>query len=528
MIGSCVKRGLLIGPPNSVTSEGKEVDVNTCLSWLLAILKNAEDDVVETNEVIVRACLDGLPMPHGLAVWSALAINDVKGMAKVADALRRTPKLCKVLLSLRGWFLFFAQYCEESHPVVLSAAAKSAIVSTLQQCEDPRVVEELVRGVVSEFVYAEIVTMVLNVYQTMHPVVLGRLLLLSRARLLNFGDDARERSFIVKSLEVGEYLRDGNKYEGCWLPLWIVIKDLVPTVTDSELLATCVRLALSIVLKELNRPSVDNRRRVFSMLECASREPFTSDGGLLRSELCMGVLQGYSLDDNQTVSRALSAAMEDAESVPDAVRTVLNSMAPQLDDAKTKLAKEPVRADDAEEPAVWQLSASSSASLSNQRLKQFLRSRVIESVRNKISLKVTERVREKRFESKWSGLVADETARRVAVTGLVSSYCVDAEFCERGSRCRRKLVPMTALEIKKDAAAPVEGEVDVLKIGQSLSRQIKIADPSQTRKVSESNNKEEEEEVEKKPDEPNKDASSKFNMVEAKARRMTLEEWVNR
>jgi hypothetical protein len=52
----------------------------------------------ETNELVLKALLDALPWPHALTVWAPLAseAGDAKGMARVADALRQDPALCKV------------------------------------------------------------------------------------------------------------------------------------------------------------------------------------------------------------------------------------------------------------------------------------------------------------------------------------------------------------------------------------------------------------------------------------------------
>jgi len=173
----------------------------------------------------------------------------------------------------------------------------------------------------------------------------------------------------------------------------------LPRAKTNELVAKCVKVSLSILQKELAKPSAENRRRAMSVLQAAGAEPFDNTTGQLRAELCLGVLQMYPLDDDGQVERKMSHALDQANTIQGAVRHVLDSLTFGPQEEEEAPVYTPL-----EEVQVW-IAAKSMHGTMPVRIAKILKTRAAIDVRDRLAHRVTDRVRDLRFDSRWFGMI---------------------------------------------------------------------------------------------------------------------------
>ena len=498
LIGALMHRGIAL--------RDVEPDPELHLGALLATL-NPLGGPSETSEAVLKAVLDAVPWPGALAVWSPLAQEavDAKGMARVADALRRDPASCRALAQMRGWQALFAQLALAPGP--LGVAARSALTATVSHAEDVRALEELVRGTPA-LVWSGVCRTLITLPQGVPTAVLQRALSLARRSDFFVHDEHDWEQLAAACLAAAEGLRDKSH-----LPALAWAARIMAKGRTNELVANAAKACLGVLTKEMAKPSAENRRRVMGVLAASGAEPFEeSSTGQLRAELCLGILQMYPLDDEGQIERKMVSALETASTIHGAVRKVLDTL-PLSGNAEED--EVPVFAP-LDEVAVW-VAARSMHGTMPARVAKVLKTRAAVDVRDRLAHRVTERVRDLRFDARWKAMQDEDAAEQAALAGDRLAWTLDENFCERGSRLRRRMLPvgpepvasvsprsepsksasqsssprmgggaqpaLSSVAPAAMAAAPStpqssQEDNDWVKIGEELSRRVAVVDPT--------------------------------------------------
>lgn len=537
-------------------SDVVEGDVVTQLGHLLGTINSEQR--VERDTRVISALLDSLPKPHGLFVWAVpcAASGNVAGMVKLAEGLEKNAALAKAMLAQKGWPSCFVPSVLEQGE--MGAAASRCILAILTRAEDARHLDALV-ATTPALVWSTTVKSLIQVsFGEIPSAMLIRALAMARRSDMLLNND---QPFVLHALALCEQLRS---LAGHWQSAWLWVTTVLPGTDELEVAQACVRLGLSIAGKELAKPaSGENRRRVTQLLKSLG-DKLDAGAGQLRAEMCLGLVQNFALaDDQPAFQRYVQECLETSSTIPQAIRKVIDTL-PNVVTTEGALEQQVKSNSVFHEPAV--LSAAKQTAAFSLKIRQYLKKRAVEQVRDQLAFRVTERVRDRRFDARWAQLRCDDDVEHRAWLAESRAFKMDQLFGERGSRARRRLLHPSEEELAKIKAVvsrnPVPSQslaqappsppqqqqseptsADLIKIGEEVSRATQIKTHTDLDEVDDAAAPAAEEEDEGKkpvvaastapslaptPTAAAAAAAAAAAPADAKAKKMTMTEWVNR